>query len=86
MLPVEDGWRAAGFDVGECWRRACSVTDEYEYIPNTPARIKQKRVEQAMIPLKHRTLQETLNPQPDAGYFFLSGRGILFQGCGQNKK
>ena len=66
---IADALRAAGLDVDKCFKRAAAVTGEWEYAPGggpVSARITQKRVAERTIPLKHRTLAEVLNPQPQA--------------------
>ncbi len=69
LAEVENAWRAAGLDVDECWEKAVSVTSEWIYTrgpQHISQRITQKRIEERRIPLKHRTLAETLNPMPRA--------------------
>ena len=54
----------------DCWRRACSVTNEWVYDATAPAplkgRIKQRFCSEYSVPLKNRDLAEVLSPQPDA--------------------
>ena len=52
--------------VDECWEKACSVTGEWVYDPSSPLRLQQKHLEERTVPLKHMTLAETLDPQPQA--------------------
>jgi hypothetical protein len=66
VLLVEEAWRAAGMNVDECWEKACSVTGEWVYDPSSPLRLQQKHLEERTVPLKHKTLAETLDPQPQA--------------------
>ncbi len=69
LQDVEDAWRAAGLDVDRCWENAISVTSEWVYTrgpQHISQRIVQKRIEERRIPLKHRSLAETLNPMPRA--------------------
>ena len=66
---VEKAWRAAGLDVDKCWESALSVTSEWIHTrgpQHISERIVQKRIEERRIPLKHRSLAETLNPMPRA--------------------
>ena len=71
---VEDvarGVYAAGLDVDEFFRRACSVTNEWEYKPENLGhvnRIQQRRFteKEKSVPLTWRTLAECLDPQPRA--------------------
>ena len=68
---VAAGWRQAGFNVDECFRRAVSVTNEWTYAPgndNTSVvdRIAPKWISERAIPHKLRSLEESLNPQPMA--------------------
>ena len=37
---VAQSWLAAGFNVDDCWRRACSVTNEWVYDATAPAPLK----------------------------------------------
>ena len=64
---VARGVYAAGLDVDEFFRRACSVTNEWEYKPEHPRhvnRIQQRRFTDKSVPLTWRTLAECLDPQP----------------------
>ena len=69
LQEVEQAWRELGYDVHECWQRAVSVTGEWQYHRGGACiqdRIVQKRLEERRIPLKHRTMQEVLDPMPRA--------------------
>ena len=66
VLLVEEAWRAAGMNVDECWEKACSVTGEWIYDPSSPLHLQQKHLEERTVPIKHKTLAETLDPQPQA--------------------
>jgi hypothetical protein len=68
-------WLAMGLDVNECFAAACTVTREWEYTPPTDgrsavaavgvrSRLKQRRVAERRVPVKLRTLEEIVNPQP----------------------
>ena len=67
---ASEAWARAGLNVADCWKRACSVTNEwvYDHQPDRPlkARIQQRLISERGIPLKNRTLAETLDPQPEA--------------------
>ena len=66
---VARGVYAAGLDVDEFFRRACSVTNEWQYEathPHFPNRIQQRRFAEKSVPLTWRTLAECLDPQPRA--------------------
>jgi hypothetical protein len=67
---VAEGWRLAGMDVEECFRRAVSITDEWELNPDTREsardRVRPRRRQEQTIPLCDRTLAEILDPQPQA--------------------
>ena len=66
---VEQAWIDAGFNKDECWKRACSVSNEWIYTPGpgpVSGRISQRRIATRTIPLVHRTLAEVLNPMPRA--------------------
>ncbi len=66
---VELAWKRAGLNVDECWKRAVSVTNEWVYTPGpgpVAGRLAQRRITERSIPLKHRTLEEVLDPQPRA--------------------
>ena len=62
-LDVSQAWLRAGLNVDDCWKRACSVTNEWVY-DASPGPLKNRireRVKRA-IPLQCRTLAEILNP------------------------
>ena len=66
---VARGVYAAGLDVDEFFRRACSVTNEWEYRPDIMGhadRIQQRGFTTKSVPLRWRTLAENLDPQPRA--------------------
>ena len=66
---VSQAWLRAGLNVDDCWRRACSVTNEWVYDAGPgllKARIQQRIMTERSIPLKSRTLSEVLDPQPAA--------------------
>ena len=67
-------WARAGLNVPDCWKRACSVTNEwcYDDQPTKPlkSRITQRLITERSIPLKNRTLSEVLDPQPEASVVF----------------
>lgn len=62
---------AEGLDVDYFYRRACSVTNEWVYDParqHFADRFKQRRFieKEKSVPLRFRTLEQCLDPQPDA--------------------
>ena len=62
-------WMKAGLDPVECSRRCVLVTNEWTYSPepqNILERFKPRFVKERMVPVVHRTLEENLNPQPQA--------------------
>jgi hypothetical protein len=66
---VARGVYAAGIDVDEFFRRACSVTNEWGYKAeqlNFVNRIQQRRFTEKSVPLTWRTLADCLDPQPRA--------------------
>ena len=67
---VSQAWIRAGYNVHDCWKRACAVTNEWKYIEGgsgpLKTRVQQRSCTERMIPLKNRTLAEVLNPQPEA--------------------
>jgi len=66
---VAAAFKANGLNIDECFRRACSVTNEWKYDSEAcwlKDRFQQRFCSEHSIPLKRRTLEETLNPQPDA--------------------
>ncbi len=65
---VVAAWTAAGLNVEECFRKAVSVTNEWIY--DSQQGLQQKRLSERMVPIKHRTLAETLDPQPRASVVF----------------
>ena len=79
---VSLAWARAGLNATDCWKRACSVTNEWVYDdqPTKPlkSRITQRLISERGIPLKSRTLSEVLELQPDASVVFkrLLDRGI----------
>ena len=71
---VAEAWGRAGLNIADCWKRACAVTNEwvYDHQPDKPlkSRIQQRLTTERGIPLKNRTLAETLDPQPEASVVF----------------
>ena len=66
---VTQAWIHAGLNVDDCWKRACSVTNEWVYEAGAgplKSRIKQRFFSERSIPLKNRTLAEVISPQPEA--------------------
>ena len=66
---ISEAWIRAGFNVHECWKRACSVTNEWKYVESAGpvrTRVQQRIASERTIPLKNRTLAEILDPQPEA--------------------
>jgi len=66
---VSQAWLRAGLNIDDCWKRACSVTNEWTYDPGAgplKTRIRQRIMTERCIPLKNRPLSEVLNPQPEA--------------------
>ena len=66
---VSQAWLSAGLNIDDCWKRACSVTNEWVYDAGPgllKTRIRQRIMTERSIPLKNRTLTEVLNPQPEA--------------------
>ena len=60
---------ARGIDVDKYYEDACSVTREWVYDKDRPSlkdRIQRKFNSEHSIPVKHRKLEEVLNPQKDA--------------------
>ena len=85
---------AAGVDVDQYFKTACSVTKEWVYdesFGRVKDRIRQKIDNERGIPLKHRTLAETLNPQPAASVvikkvkFFGPNNRFLTRGRGEGE-
>ena len=71
---ITQAWARAGLNVADCWKRACSVTNEwvYDHNPEKPlrSRIQQRLNRERGVPLRNRTLAETLDPQPEASVVF----------------
>ena len=71
-VDITQAWLRQGLNIDDCWKRACSVTNEWEYEANPTlelkSRIRERRKPQneQCIPLKNRTLAEVLDPQPEA--------------------
>ena len=60
-------WREAGLDVAECLRKCVTVTNEFEYVEGQERikdRIRPRKIDAKLIPVKNRKLAEILNPQP----------------------
>ena len=60
-------WREAGLDIVECLRKCVTVTSEFEYVEGQERikdRIRPKRIDAKLAPVKNRRLAEMLNPQP----------------------
>ena len=71
---VASAWREAGLDVDECFRRAVQVSEEWDYLPtkagsaatrNVARRLRKKEDARRQVPVRLRTLQEALDPQPE---------------------
>ena len=64
---MAEAWTRAGFNVHDCFKRACAVTNEWVYdaagCGPLKSRISQRISHERSIPLKNRTLAEVLNPQ-----------------------
>ena len=73
---VAEAWTRAGFNVHDCFKRACAVTNEWVYdaagCGPLKSRISQRISHERSIPLKNRTLAEVLNPQvgPFSSFLF----------------
>ena len=67
---MAEAWTRAGFNVHDCFKRTCAVTNEWVYdaagCGPLKSRISQRISHERSIPLKNRTLAEVLNPQPEA--------------------
>lgn len=70
---IEDvcaAWREAGLDFVECLRRGTEITNEFQYEPTIDQdirlrdRVKPRRINTKLVPVKNRTLAEILDPQP----------------------
>ena len=73
---MAEAWTRAGFNVHDCFKRACAVTNEWVYdvagCGPLKSRISQRISHERSIPLKNRTLAEVLNPQvgPFSSFLF----------------
>ena len=80
---MAEAWTRAGFNVHDCFKRACAVTNEWVYdaagCGPLKSRISQRISHERSIPLKNRTLAEVLNPQ--VGPFFLFCFGSSARQC-----
>ena len=71
-VDITQAWLRQGLNIDDCWKRACSVTNEWEYDANPALELKSRIQErrkprnEQCIPLKNRTLAEVLDPQPEA--------------------
>ena len=65
---VASALRAAGLDPEEFLRKSCDITREFAYDPTAAEdirdRIKPRFQSQKLLPVKNRTLEEVLDPQP----------------------
>jgi hypothetical protein len=72
---VAQKWLSSGLDINVCMQAACAVTKEWSYTPasdgrssgaatNVYKRLSKRQKREQRIPVKLRTLQEALNPQP----------------------
>ena len=70
---VAAAWSAQGFDVDKLFAEAAAVTNEWVYTAATPgtdptrsvrSRLRARYAEQRRVPLRLRSLQDILNPQP----------------------
>ena len=62
-----------GIDVDSFFEKACQVTADWKYersMAKVVDRIQQKFSNERSVPLRFRTLAESLNPQPDAHVVF----------------
>ena len=65
---VAAAWAKAGLNVEGCFRKAVPVTNEWIY--DAVHGLQQKRLSERIVPIKHRTLAETLDPQPRASVVY----------------
>ena len=65
---VAAAWAKAGLNIDDCFRKAVSVTSEWLY--DAEHGLQQKRISERSVPIKHRTLAETLDPQPRASVVY----------------
>ena len=78
LLPeVCHAWSAAGYDVVECLRLACDVTNEFQYVPEGgdawADRIRPRYQTQRSIPVKHKDqMRSVWMLFPASRFFFLS--------------
>jgi len=64
---VVDAWREAGLDVVECLRKCVTVTNEFEYVEGQERikdKIRPRKIDAKLVPVKNRKLADILNPQP----------------------
>ena len=64
---VSQAWIRAGLNVDDCWKRACSVTNEWVYDASSgPLKKRIRERLKRAVQLQCRTLKEILDPQPEA--------------------
>ena len=64
---VYEAWREAGCDANLCLRNCVEITKEFEFVEKQTEvkdKIKPRRIRENLVPVKHRTLAEILDPQP----------------------
>ena len=68
LIPaVAEALRAAGLDPEDFLKKSCDITREFAYDPTAEDirdRIKPRFQSQKLLPVKNRTLEEVLDPQP----------------------
>ena len=74
LMDVIHAWLAEGLDYDACLSAATSVTGEWEYVPlegfsneldpMKTKRLKPQFIKKKRVPVKMKTLEEILNPQP----------------------
>ena len=75
---VAKAWEQKGFDVNKCFRDACTITREWEYIEALPGqetidvhrRLKPRTQPWQTMPMRLKEFAEVLNPQPEATSVF----------------
>ena len=75
---VATAWKQKGLDVNKCFRDACAITREWEYIDALPGqetvdvqqRLKPRTQPWQTMPMRLKEFTEILNPQPEATSVF----------------
>ena len=70
IYPIAQALRVAGYDYDEVFERCVSVSNEWKYNAvgdsNLTNRFSQRYIRERTVPMRHKVLEDVLNPQPVA--------------------